>query len=224
MSREYEAKRLIPPPLIRLPAHLVYEGFEYIKKISAAGIGDDYIARKNPEYAITGNYSLEMKTRFIDAAIEDEVMIYLRAPVFPNPKITTAITFVTTKEDREFYVESQLRYAFNSKDTFFLPQVRIRMDTGVIQVLDADDHWQPIETLGDIGSHNWTLLTMTVNFHDERYDTVMVGNYSIDASAHKIKKVEGFIGMTTMVARIENITITQAHIYLDNLFVEGTFK
>lgn len=221
MSREYESKRIIPPPGILLPAHLHYQGFEDLPSLMRGANKGNYIVRRNPLYAMTGLYSLELQTPSTSPDVDDIVYAYWFSPILPAVAMTVETTFIYGALTSSFYAEASFQHSFGSKSYYWDAGVRLRPSNGAVQIRDENGDYPTIETIGAISAQRWITIAATIDFINKKYKTIRVGNYVIDVSGYDLERVSGFLPTTRTFLTLINATTQRSQAFFDNVFLQS---
>lgn len=223
MAREYEKERIIPPHYVGVPAHTVYETFEAPKYTAPTGIGDDWEAGRSITFAKNGMYSFRLRTKASNPAADDAVKNTIFLPILHNPIYTFSSDFLVEGTPHDYQVQMSFGTSQKSKTHYWIPIVQVRVDTGEVQVVDGAMTWQTIGTLGDLTHQRWIYFEVSADISKEKYKTVTVGSYVMDASAHKILKLSGYFGFSWVNIATANVSTNRSLVYFDNVTIKGYF-
>jgi len=219
MAQEYSERKLIPPAKITIPFHIFYEGFEDTLKGAQLGSGTDWIVRRNPAYKTAGDYGLELQTKETTPAANNFVRTTLYSPIAAANIYKVAIAVLVPETYNDFYFDLTFANPYTSISSFWGPALRIKFDTGVIQVWTSAGAYETIATLGDLGYGQWVYVEMILDFKNKKYKSVKIGNYAIDASAYSMEETVLLLLMSYTMIRALNASENRAHIFVDDLTI-----
>jgi len=220
--REYEARRIIPPPGITLPSHLLYRFFDHSVTFCPTGVGKDWEIGLSNAYKLAGNYSCRVATKRTNPTLDDYAYDTWYFSMEPFNMIDVSADFLTKETDRRFYFLFSFITNFISKTHYQQGQIDVVLNTGEVHVYDETGTPRLVDTLGDIGYRKWVHVEMTLDLVEKRYKTIRVGTYLIDISSYKLPVGENYYGSNGLMYGVgSNNTGTRGILYIDNVVAKS---
>jgi len=221
MAREYEVRRIFPPPILKAPAHIACETFEYLTEFPAAGTGSDWEVARTCMYGGAGNFALRIATKKSNPTAGDWAHISLKFSLLAMNIVDIGLVFLppTTLEDGYFKVWYGTCYT--SKEYNWRPGVRLKFSTGEVAVYDENGNWQVLDTLGDVRGIRENYLEFTVDLKNKKYKQIIVGNYLLDASNYGFKRYSGFYAHSWVNCVAEAVSSAKTRLWVDSIIIKG---
>ncbi|MBT9169329.1 MAG: hypothetical protein DDT19_02687 [Syntrophomonadaceae bacterium] len=223
MSREFEHRRIIPPPGITIPSHLIYRFFDHSITFSPIGTGNDWLVARSSLFKLAGNYSMFLATKRTLPRMTDFVYESWWFSMSPFNMVDISTDWLTTNIDRRFTVGIEFGSNFISKTEAYMAGVFIESNTGRVFVSHSDGRTYLVETLGDIGHRRWVHVEMSVDLVEKRHKSVRVGSHLIDTSRFGLSRHLGFWGSNWINLIVyNNADGVRGSAYFDNLIVKSS--
>ena len=222
MPREFESRRIIPPPGIVLPSHLIYRFFDHSITFAPAGTGNDWEIALSNAYKLAGSYSCKVATKRTNPTANDVAYDTWYFSMLPFNVIDVSVDFLTIETDRKFFLVLSFVSNFISKTEYQQGQVAIALNTGKVYIYDKNGNPQLVETLGDIGYGKWVHVEMTIDLIEKKYKTIYIGTTLIDVSQWELGLGSGYYGSNAILyGVISENTGTRGILYIDNVVAKS---
>ena len=221
MAREYEVRRIFPPPTLRVPAHIAYETFEYLTEFAAAGTGSDWEVARTCEYSAAGNFTVRIATKKSNPTAGDWASISLMFSLLAMNVVDIGLVFLPPPSSEDGYFEVWYGTCYTSKQYNWRAGVRLRFSTGEVAVCDENGVWQKLDTLGDIRGVKENYLEFTVDLKNKRYKQIILGGYTLDASNYGFMRYSGFYALSWVNCVVEAVSSQRARVWVDSIILKG---
>jgi len=221
MAREYEVRRIFPPPILAAPAHIAYESFEYLTEFATAGTGSDFEVAKTCAVGQAGNYAVRIATKKSNPTSGDWAYVSIKFSLLAMNVVDVGLVFFTPFSPEDGYLKVWYGTCYTSKEYNWRPGIRIKFSTGEVAVYDENGVWQTLDTVGDLRGGWHSYLEFTVDLKNKKYKQVILGGYLMDASRYGFQQYSGYYPFSWINCVAETTVSNKLRVWVDSIIVKG---